>query len=100
MSVGITFEEMLAWNKQASDYWKAHLDANPESARICPAALAAQITCRILSATSGARSCAGPSASQRQPETPREKIPAGPLDALFDLHFQAAEIFRNLLAAA
>jgi hypothetical protein len=29
MSVGITFEEMLAWNNQASDYWKAHLEANP-----------------------------------------------------------------------
>jgi hypothetical protein len=29
MSAGITFEEMLAWNNQASDYWKAHLEANP-----------------------------------------------------------------------
>ncbi len=33
------------------------------------------------------------------PETPREQIPAGPLDALFGLHLQAVEIFRSLLAA-
>ena len=29
MSVGITLEELLAWNEEASDFWKAHLDANP-----------------------------------------------------------------------
>jgi hypothetical protein len=29
MSAGITLEEMLAWNDQASAYWKAHFDANP-----------------------------------------------------------------------
>lgn len=32
-------------------------------------------------------------------EIPREKVSAGSLDALFDLHLQAAEIFRNLLTA-
>ena len=29
MSAGITLEEMLAWNDQASEYWRAHFDANP-----------------------------------------------------------------------
>ena len=31
--------------------------------------------------------------------TARRKFPPGPLDALFDLHQQAVEIFRNLLAS-
>ena len=34
------------------------------------------------------------------PVADREKLPAGPLDALFDLHGQAVAIFRKLLAAA
>ena len=40
--------------------------------------------------------------SQRRADLPvvdKEKLPAGPLDALFDLHRQAAEIFRDMLAA-
>ena len=31
--------------------------------------------------------------------TAKEKTPSGPLDALFDVHLQAVEIFRKLLAA-
>ncbi len=30
MTVGITLEELLAWNEQSSDFWKSHLDANPK----------------------------------------------------------------------
>ena len=33
------------------------------------------------------------------PVTPREEMPTGPLDALFDLHAKADEIFRELLTA-
>jgi len=29
MSVGISFEEMLAWSDEASNYWKNHFDMNP-----------------------------------------------------------------------
>ena len=32
------------------------------------------------------------------PETPREAIPQGPLEALYDLHLQAMAHFRRLLA--
>jgi uncharacterized damage-inducible protein DinB len=41
--------------------------------------------------------------SQRLASLPvmdREKMPTGPLDALFDLHSQAVEVFRDLLADA
>ena len=29
MTPAITLEELLAWNEEASGFWKAHLDANP-----------------------------------------------------------------------
>jgi uncharacterized damage-inducible protein DinB len=32
------------------------------------------------------------------PETPKEAVPTGPLNSLFDLHLQAAEINKSLLA--
>jgi uncharacterized damage-inducible protein DinB len=98
MSVEITLEELLAWNQGSSSYWKAHLDANPALL---------ELPCDIGGVTNvlqfvrhiwgvelrwGQR-LAGVSVIDK------EKMPAGPLDALFDLHLQAVEIFRNLLAA-
>ena len=29
MTVGITMEELLAWNNESAGFWKAHLEANP-----------------------------------------------------------------------
>ena len=29
MSVGITLQELLAWNRESSRFWRDHLDANP-----------------------------------------------------------------------
>jgi uncharacterized damage-inducible protein DinB len=98
MSIGITLEELLAWNQESSSYWKAHLDANPALL---------ELPCDIGGVTNvqqfvrhiwgvdlrWAQRLAGVSVIDK------EKMPAGPLDALFDLHLQAVEIFRNLLAA-
>ena len=99
MSVGITLEELLAWNQQSADFWKAHLDANPALL---------DLPCGIGGATNVqefVRHIWGAELRWAQrlaglPETPKEQIPAGPLDTLFDLHRQAVAIFRNLLAAA
>ena len=93
MSVGITFDELLAWNERRPAIGKP-TSTPTRLCSNCPAASAAQPTCRSLSATSGAWSCAGPSAWPGSRDA-REKIPAGPLDALFDLHRQAVAIFRN-----
>ena len=98
MSAGITLEEMLAWNDQASVYWKAHFDANP---------ILLDLPCGIGGAANVqefVRHIWGAELRWAQrlaavPVTARENIPAGPLDALFDLHRQVVEIFRNLLAA-
>ena len=29
MSVGISLEELLAWNEQSAAWWKTHLETNP-----------------------------------------------------------------------
>ncbi|MGB7267376.1 MAG: damage-inducible protein DinB [Terracidiphilus sp.] len=98
MSIGITLEELLDWDDQAASYWKSHLDANPAlldlPCGIGGAATVQEFIRHIWGAElRWAQRLAG------VPETPREKVPAGPLDVLFALHLQAAEIFRNLLAA-
>ena len=99
MSVGISLEELLAWNEQSADYWKTHLEANPALLELpCDIGGTANVQGFV-------RHIWGVELrwSQRLAGLPvidREKLPAGPLDALFDLHRQAAEIFRNLLARA
>jgi uncharacterized damage-inducible protein DinB len=98
MSVGISLEEMLAWNDEAAGSWKAHLDAHPE---------ALKVTCDIGGAANMqelVRHIWGVELRWGQrlaglPVTPKEAAPAGPLDVLFGLHRDAMEIFRNLLSA-
>ena len=68
----------------------------PRTCSSCPAASAAQPTCRSLSATSGASELRWAQRLAGLPVTPREEMPAGPLDALFDLHIQAdADLSRS-----
>jgi uncharacterized damage-inducible protein DinB len=98
MSVGITFDELLAWDEQSSSFWKTHLEANPALLDLpCGIGGAANVQ-EFVRHIWGvelrwAQRLAG------LPETPKEQIPPGPLDALFAVHRQAVAIFRNLLAA-
>ncbi|MGD1106715.1 MAG: hypothetical protein ABR865_06690 [Terracidiphilus sp.] len=98
MSAGVTLEEMLAWNDQAPEYWKAHFDANPNLLDLpCGIGGAANVQEFVRHIWGAELRWAQRLAAE--PETPRERIPAGPLDALFDLHRQAVAIYRRLLAA-
>jgi uncharacterized damage-inducible protein DinB len=97
MSAVISMEELLAWNEEASSFWKAHLDANPAllalPCGIGGAANVQEFVRHIWGAElRWAQRLAG------TPETPREALPGGPLDALFALHLQAVQILRELLA--
>jgi uncharacterized damage-inducible protein DinB len=98
MTAGLTLEELLSWNEQSANYWKSHLEANPSLLQLpCGIGGAANVQ-EFIRHIWGAelRWCERLAGT---PETPREKIPAGPLDALFDLHRQAVSILRSLLAA-
>jgi uncharacterized damage-inducible protein DinB len=96
MTPAITFEELLAWNMQSADFWKAHLDANPALL---------QLSCGIggtADVQAFVRHIWGAELiwSQRLaglPQRNRDVWPAGPLDALFDLHLEAVRNFRALL---
>lgn len=98
MSVGISFEELLAWNDEIANYWYEHLDINPSLL---------EVKCDIggtetalgfirhiwLVELRWAQRLAG------LPVIGKEDAPDGPLLALFTLHRQATEVFRNLLSA-
>jgi len=98
MSVGISLQELLAWNQESSNFWKAHLDANPHLL---------ELACGIggtANVQEFVRHIWGVELrwSQRLAGLPviaTEDMPSGPLDVLFDMHSQAVEIFRSLLAA-
>lgn len=98
MSVGITLEELLEWNEEVSNWWKAHLDANPHLLEL-PCDIGGTKNVQEL-----VRHIWGVELrwSQRLAGSPvmaKEEMPAGPLDAIFALHTQATDIFRGLLAA-
>lgn len=98
MSVGVTMNELLAWNEEAAKFWRAHLDANPG-------------LLTVLCSIGGSGTVQGFvrhiwSAELRWverlaglPLTPKEEIPAGPVSALYELHERAAAGFNELLAA-
>lgn len=98
MRVGISLEELSAWNQESSRFWKAYFDANPSalalSCDIGGAATVQQFVAHIWGVElRWAQRLAG------LPVPPKEDSPTGPLDALFDLHTQADAIFLKLLAA-
>ena len=98
MSVGVSLQELLAWNDDAASQWKAHLDANPEALKVaCDIGGAANVQ-EFVRHIWGVELRWGQRLAGL-PVTPKEATPAGPLEALFNLHSDAAEIFRKLLAA-
>ena len=99
MSVGVSMEELLGWNDQASLWWKEHLEAHPELLQVkCGIGGAATVQDLIRHIWGAelrwAQRLAG------IPETPREAVPQGPVGALFEIHLEAATLLKGLLADA
>jgi uncharacterized damage-inducible protein DinB len=96
MTPAITLNELLAWNDEASNFWKAHLDANPALLELpCDIGGTANVQ-EFVRHIWGVELRWG----QRIAGLPllaREDVPHGPLDALFGLHVQAVQAFRALL---
>lgn len=99
MSVGITLEELLVWNDEAAVAWKTHLETNPALL---------EVACDIGDVRNVhglVRHIWGAELRWAQrlaglPLMSKEAAPVGPLEALFSLHREAIEIFRNLLSAS
>ena len=98
MSVGITLEELLDWNDGAAVVWKNHLDINPELLSVHCDIGGTESVQQFVRHIWGAELRWAQRLAALTP-LDKEKMPAGPLDELFDLHRQAVEVFRNLLSA-
>jgi uncharacterized damage-inducible protein DinB len=97
MSIGVWLEELLAWNEESATVWKGILEDNPAILELpCDiggVANVQQFVRHIWGAElRWAQRLAG------VPETARDTVPHGPLDALYDLHLQAVQLFAGLLA--
>jgi len=97
MSVGITLEELLDWNEEVAEWWKAHLAAHPHLLEL-PCDIGGTKNVQEL-----VRHIWGVELrwSQRLGGlrvTPKEEMPAGPVDALFALHTEAMGILRGMLS--
>ena len=97
MTPAITLEELLAWNDESSKFWKAHLDANPALLDL-PCDIGGTTNVQGFVRHIWSAELRSGHRIARQPLIDRERLPAGPLDALFDLHVQALQLFRMLLA--
>ena len=96
MTAGITLEELLKWNHESSDFWKAHLGANPALLALpCSIGGTANVQ-QFVRHIWGVELRWGQRIAGL-PQLAREDIPAGPLDALFNLHLKAVQVFRTIL---
>ncbi len=98
MTMGISLEELLTWNDESAQFWKTHLDAHPELLALpCDIGGTKNVQEFVrhiwgVELRWGQRLAGGPVME-------REAMPAGPLDALFEQHIKAGEVFRGLLTA-
>jgi len=96
MTPAITLEELLTWNQESAAFWKAHLEANPALLEVpCSIGGAANVR-QFVRHIWGVELVWGQRIAGL-PELAREEMPAGPLDALFDMHLKAVQVFRALL---
>jgi hypothetical protein len=84
MTPALTFEELLIWNDEVSQWWKAHLDASPELLELpCGIGGAANVQALVrhiwVAELRWAHRLAG------LPEIVVDDLPTGPLDKLYGL---------------
>jgi len=96
MSAGITLDELLAWNDEAAQFWKGHLEANQALLELPCGITGAENVQAFVRHIWGAELRWGQRLAGLA-VTDRENLPAGPLEALYGLHIEAMEIMRGLL---
>jgi uncharacterized damage-inducible protein DinB len=96
MIPAITLEELLAWNCQSADFWKAHLDANPALLQL-PCGIGGNAHVQAFVRHIWGAELVWSQIVCGLPVTDYDVWPTGPLDAIFDLHLSALRNFRALL---
>jgi len=96
MTPAITLAELLAWNDEASTFWKAHLEANPALLDLpCDIGGTANVR-QFVRHVWGVELRWGQRIAGL-PVSPNEDMPDGPLETIFGFHQQAVQVFRALL---
>lgn len=96
MTPAITLSELLGWNDQAANHWKAHLEANPALLEL-PCDIGGTVNVQGFVRHIWGVELRWAQRIAGEPPMDRDKMPQGPLDALFDFHIQAVKSFRALL---
>ncbi|HLY42602.1 MAG TPA: DinB family protein [Terracidiphilus sp.] len=96
MTVTISLEELLGWNEESAKFWHQHFAAHSELLAL-PCDIGGTKTVQEFVRHIWAVELRWAERISGKTETPREQIPEGPLDALFDLHRRGMTILRNLL---
>jgi uncharacterized damage-inducible protein DinB len=99
MTPAITLNELLVWNQESSQFWKAHLDANPALLEL-PCGIGGAANVQQFAGHIWGVELRWGQRIAGLPPLAKEDVPAGPLDALFGLHLRAVEVFRTLLDEA
>lgn len=97
MSVAVEMEELLVWNDEASNFLRTHLEKNPALLEL-PCGIGGAATVQDLVRHIWGAELRWAERLSGVPETPREAVPAGPLEALFELHLKAGPLYRRVLA--
>jgi hypothetical protein len=92
----ITFRELLARNQESANFWKAYFDANPALLEL-PCDIDKSGVVQVLVRHIWVAELRWAQCVAGLPVVPRENLPQGPLNALFELHEQAVNILRSLL---
>jgi uncharacterized damage-inducible protein DinB len=96
MTPAITLEELLAWNQEASIFWKTHLDANPALLEL-PCGIGGTVNVMEFAGHIWGVELRWGQRIAGLPVLAKEDVPRGPLDALFELHVKAVQVFHALL---
>lgn len=97
MKPAITFEELLGWDCETSDFWNAHLEAHPALLDL-PCSIGGTTNVQELVRHIWSVELRWAQRLAALPELAKEATPTGPLPVLFHLHFEAIQIFGKLLA--
>jgi uncharacterized damage-inducible protein DinB len=96
MTAGVTLSELLAWNEEAAKFWKTHLEANPALLEL-PCGIGGTANVQEFVRHIWGVELIWAQRVAGLPQTDRKDLPAGPVDALFDLHVKAMGIFKALI---
>jgi len=96
MTPAITLEELLRWNQESSEFWKAHLDANPALLEL-PCGIGGTASVMQFAGHIWGVELRWGQRIAGLPLLNKEDVPSGPLEILFELHVKAVAVFRGLL---